>query len=85
MENKTTFYLIEEYTGELVCKGVNYTDVIKPALNLSREQNCGLIRYWFEPEEKRLYIDAGPVVYYVIADTKEGMKFLQDKLSEEEK
>lgn len=85
MENKTTFYLINEYTGELICKGVNYMDVIKPAFNLSREQNYGLIRYWFEPKEKRLYVDAGPEVFYIIADTKEGMEFLQNKLSGEEK
>ena len=82
MENRTTFYLIDEYTGELICKGVNYMDVIKPALNIAYEQNCGLIRYWFD---KKLYIDAGPRVFYIIADTDEGMKFLQNKLSGEEK
>ena len=36
------------------------------------------MRYWFESEEKRLYIDAGPIVYYVIADTKEGTNSLSD-------
>ena len=82
MENRTTFYLIDEYTGELICKGVDYMNVIKPALNLAYEQNYGLIRYWFD---KKLYIDAGPRVFYIIADTDEGMKFLQNKLSGEEK
>ena len=65
MENRTTFYLIDEYTGELICKGVNYMDVIKPALNLAYEQNYGLIRYWID---KKLYIDAGPRMFYIIAD-----------------
>ena len=81
MENKTTFYLIDEYTGELICKGINYMNVIKSALNFAHKQNCGLIRYWFD---KKLYIDAGPRVFYIIADTDEGMKFLQDKLLGEE-
>ena len=65
MQSKTNFYLIDSLTGEVVSEGDNFMDVIKPAFKLSNEQNCGFIRYWVD---KKLYIDAGPIVFYIIAD-----------------
>ena len=78
MENKTKFYLIECYTGELIESGTDVQKIIEIPKSIAKQHNYGLIRYWFEPEEKRLYIDAGPIVYYVIADTKEGTNSLSD-------
>lgn len=65
MQSKTNFYLIDSLTGEVVSEGDNFMDVIKPAFKLSSEQNHGFIRYWVD---RKLYIDAGPRVFYVIAD-----------------
>lgn len=78
MENKTKFYLIECYTGELLESGTDFQKVVEIPKSVAEAHNCGLMRYWFESEEKRLYIDAGPIVYYVIADTKEGTNSLSD-------
>lgn len=78
MENKTTFYLIECYTGELLESGTDFQKIVEIPKSVAKQHNYGLMRYWFESEEKRLYIDAGPIVYYVIADTKEGTNSLSD-------
>ena len=65
MQSKTNFYLVDYHTGEVVSEGDNFMDVIKPAFKLSSEQNHGLIRYWVD---KKLYIDAGPRLFYIFAD-----------------
>lgn len=65
MQGKTNFYLIDSFTGEVVSEGDNFMDVVKPAFKVSSEQNHGFIRYWVD---KKLYIDAGPRVFYIIAD-----------------
>ena len=78
MENKTKFYLIECYTGELLESGTDFQKIVEIPKSVAKQHNYGLMRYWFESEEKRLYIDAGPIVYYVIADTKEGTNSLSD-------
>ena len=65
MQSKTNFYLIDSFTGEVVSEGDNFMDVVKPAFKVSSEQNHGFIRYWVD---KKLYIDAGPRVFYIIAD-----------------
>ena len=64
MQSKTNFYLVDYHTGEVVSEGDNFMDVIKPAFKAA-EQNHGLIRYWVD---KKLYIDAGTRVFYIIAD-----------------
>ena len=78
MQGKTNFYLVDCHTGELLESGTDYQKVIEIPKSVAEAHNCGLVRCWFEPEEKRLYIDAGPVVYYVIADTNEGYDSLLD-------
>ena len=85
MENKTKFYLIECYTGELLESGTDFQKIVEIPKSVAKQDNYGLMRYWFESEEKRLYIDAGPIVYYVIADTKEGTDSLLDLFFEGKK
>ena len=78
MQSKTNFYLVDCRTGELLESGTDFQKVVEIPKSVAEAYNCGLVSCWFEPEEKRLYIDAGPVVYYVIADTNEGYDSLLD-------
>ena len=78
MEKKTEFYLIQSFTGELICKGTNLNEVVKPALAIASTGNYGIYRCWCE--DNRLYIDAGPKVFYVIADTLEGVEILKNRM-----
>ena len=78
MENKTKFYLIECYTGELLESGTDFQKIVEIPKSVAKQHNYGLMRYWFESEEKRLYIDAGPIVYYVNTNTKEDTNSLSD-------
>ena len=64
MEKKTEFYLIQSFTGELICQGTDLNEVVKPALIIASTDNYGIYRCWYE--DNRLYIDAGPKVFYVI-------------------
>lgn len=65
MQSKTNFYLVDYRTGIVVSEGDNFMNVIKSAFEVSNEQNHGLIRYWVD---EKLYIDAEPRVFYIIAD-----------------
>ena len=85
MQGKTNFYLVDSRTGELLESGTDFQKVVEIPKSVAEAHNCGLVRCWFESEEKRLYIDAGPVVYYVIADTKEGTNSLLDLFFEGKK
>lgn len=78
MEKKTEYYLIQSFTGELICKGTDLNEVVKPALTIASADNCGIFRCWCE--DNRLYIDAGPEVFYVIADTSEGIEILKNRM-----
>ncbi len=79
MEKKTEFYLIQSFTGELICKGTDLNEVIKPALAIASTDNCGMFRCWCD-EDNRLYIDAGPEVFYVITDTSKGVEMLKNRM-----
>ena len=78
MEKKTEFYLIQSFTGELICQGTDLNEVVKPALIIASTDNYGIYRCWYE--DNRLYIDAGPKVFYVIADTSEGVEILKNQM-----
>ena len=78
MEKKTEFYLIQSFTGELICKGTDLNEVVKPALIIASTDNYGIYRCLCE--DNRLYIDAGPKVFYVIADTLEGVEILKNRM-----
>ena len=78
MEKKTEFYLIQSFTGELICQGTDLNEVMKPALAIASTDNYGIYRCWYE--DNRLYIDAGPKVFYVIADTLEGVEILKNQM-----
>ena len=78
MEKKTKFYLIECFTGEVICVGTDLNEVVKPALAIASTDNYGIYRCWCE--DNRLYIDAGPKVFYVIADTSEGVEILKNRM-----
>ena len=78
MEKKTKFYLIECFTGEVICEGTDLNEVVKPATDTAVTQNYGIYRCWYE--DNRLYLDAGPKVFYVIADTLEGVEILKNRI-----
>ena len=78
MEKKTEFYLIQSFTGELICQGTDLNEVVKPALIIASTDNYGIYRCWYE--DNRLYIDAGPKVFYVITDTAEGVEILKNRM-----
>lgn len=80
MEKKTRFYLIECFTGEVICEGTDAKEVMKPATDIAVTRNCGIYRFWYE--DNRLYLDAGPRLFYVIADNLEDMEKLVKQMTE---
>ena len=48
MENKTKFYLIECYTGELLESGTDFQKIVEIPKSVAKQYNYGLIRCWFE-------------------------------------
>ena len=75
---KMEFYLIESFTGELICKGTDLNEVMKPAFTVAFTDNYGILRCWYE--NNRLYIDAGPKMFYVITDTLKGVEMLKNQM-----
>lgn len=78
MEKKTKFYLIECFTGEVIYEGTDVKEVMKPAMDIAVTQNYGIYRFWYE--DNRLYLDAGPRLFYVITDTSEGVEILKNQM-----
>ncbi len=78
MENVNRFYLIESFTGEVISEGENLNEVMKPAWEVASVRNCGISRCWYM--DNRLYIDAGPRVFYVIASALEGVEVLKNRM-----
>ena len=48
MENKTKFYLIECYKGELLESGTDFQKIVEIRKSVAKQHNYGLIRCWFE-------------------------------------
>lgn len=79
-KEEVKFYLVDSDTGEMIVEGINYQEVIQPVVKIARKENGGLIRQWLV--EKRLYIDAGPKVFYIISNTSDGIDHLLSKEEE---